>query len=68
MKKNSPLRLKLNRETLGSLSSSSMTAAQGGGVSTNTGCSYTVYVTCGCPPPPTQSVCPTCVQNCTALC
>jgi hypothetical protein len=68
MKKNSPLRLKLNRETLGSLSSSGMTAVQGGAVSTGSGCFPTLYVTCGCPPLPTHSMCPSCAQNCTVIC
>jgi hypothetical protein len=58
MKKNSPLRLKLNRETLGSLISSDLTAAQGGNNSANGGCTITLYVTCGCPPPVTAVSCP----------
>jgi hypothetical protein len=55
MKRHSPLRLKLHRETLGSLTASEMAAAQGGELGTK-GCS--LYRTCGCPPPVTQS-CPT---------
>jgi hypothetical protein len=65
MKRNSPIRLKLHRETLGSLTSPEMAAAQGGAVGTLTGC-ISNYRTCGCPPPLTQT-CPTiCGGSCSA--
>ncbi len=58
MRKHSPLRLKLHRETLGSLTSSDMAAARGGNNSAAGNCYITVYVTCGCPPPITKVSCP----------
>lgn len=64
MKKNSPLRLKLHRETLRTLAGPEAEAAQGGAIGTLNLCS--AYRTCGCPVL-TQG-CPTMVQNCTVLC
>jgi hypothetical protein len=59
MKKNSPLRLKLNRETLRALTGLETGEAQGGSLAT---CVPSIYVTqCNCP---TQS-CPT---RCGVIC
>lgn len=62
MKKNSPLRLKLHRETLRTLAGGEIEAAQGGSVvSGKSACR-----TCGCPV--LTDGCPTMVQNCTTHC
>jgi hypothetical protein len=64
MKKNSPLRLKLHRETLRTLAGPEIEAAQGGALGTLNLCS--AYRTCGCPPPLTYT-CPTvCGGACSA--
>jgi len=62
MKKNSQLRLRLHRETLGNLTPDQMGAAQGGNASN--GClTQSCYRTCGCVP-----VTLTCATLCGGAC
>jgi hypothetical protein len=67
MKKNSPVRLKLHRETLGSLTSPAMAEVQGGNNSAAGNCYITIYITCGCPPKLTVS-CPVICQATSNAC
>jgi hypothetical protein len=67
MKKNSQIRLKLHRETLRTLASPEIEAAQGGGAPNTIGSCASIYVSCGCPPKLTVS-CPVICQATSNAC